>query len=100
MKVLERAATANGTEPLIEDKTMVRGNVPTVRILESFSNEIDFNIFVHKMASLHQASIVLTKKEVLGKQVRKYLAQHVMPPGAVVVSCHPKKNCSHACDDR
>jgi hypothetical protein len=93
VKVLEQMASARGTQPM-------RDTVPTVRILKFFSNEVDFNMFLHEMARLYHASIMRTNKEVFGKRVRKYKTQYVLPRGAVVVTCHPQKNCTSACDDR
>merc|ERR1712048_1207573 len=102
LKVLEQAAIAHGAEPVenLLHVSTVRDSVPTFHILEFFSSELDFSTFLHKMARLYHASIMRTNKEVFGKRVRKYHMQYVLPQGAVVVSCHSKKNCTDACDNR
>jgi len=76
------------------------GRAARVRILEFFSSQDAFDSFLHSTAQRSNALIMRTNKAVYGKRVRKYLMQAALPSEAVVVSCHPKKNCSVGCDER
>merc|ERR1712227_398131 len=69
-----------------------------VRYMEYFADTAAMEVELGKLAAKSNTSILRTNPVVFGKAIRTYLVESLLPPDAVIATCHNPEDCTVSAD--